>query len=61
MITLLIGKDLFLCVSSVKWMQTFNAGNGSNHRGDQLFIENFRRFLANEQLLNEVSSGAGLV
>lgn len=37
------------------------AGSGTNRRGDLLFIENFRRFLANEPLINEVNSGTGLV
>jgi len=30
-----------------------NAGSGTQHRGDLLFVENLRRFLSSEPLLNE--------
>jgi phosphoglycerate dehydrogenase-like enzyme len=32
-----------------------NAGDGTLRRGDELFLENLRRFLADESLLNEAS------
>jgi len=37
------------------------AGAGTNRRGDLLFVENFRRFLSGDPLLNEVRSDADLL
>lgn len=44
-----------LASGTVKWLQTYNAGENTPLRGDLLFLDNLGRYLAHEPLRNEAT------